>query len=626
MTKPPFIDLSFAPARVQSRPSTDGGLVLSSALELEKPPSSVGAMLRLWATTAPDRPFLAERAPDGSWRTMTYGQVLAGVRSLGQVLLDRGIDAEHPVMLLSGNSVDHALLHLAALEIGVPAAPISPAYSLVSQDLAKVRYINDLLTPGLVFAADGAAFERALEALDPKMVMVGANPREGDEVLSDLLTTPPGPALEDAAAAVGPDTVAKVLFTSGSTGMPKGVKNTQQMLCSNQQAIAQLWPFLRDRPPVIVDWLPWSHTFGGNHNFNMVLFNGGTLYIDGGKPAPGLFETTVANLREVPATMHFNVPAGFAQLVPRLQDDEELREVFFRDLDVLFYAAAALPQHLWEQLEELSIQARGARVRMLSAWGSTETSPMATSVHFSIEQAGVIGLPAPGTEIKLAPVGTKAELRVKGPNVTPGYWRQPDLTTEAFDDDGFFKMGDAGRLADADEPSKGIVFDGRLAENFKLTSGTWVHTGELRISVVAACAPVVQDVVLTGHDREEVGILVFPNFAACRSEVGATSDTPTHELVADPVVQRAIAMGLNSHNERNSAGSTRIGRALLMTEPPDIDANEITDKGYLNQGSVLERRAELIERLYRGRGPDIVICDPSPGGSSLPRGGSVGSE
>lgn len=608
MTKPQFIDLHFAPAEVITRPDGADGMVLSSPMTLGEPATSVAAMLEFWAAAAPDRPFLAERAPDGSWRTITYSETLHAVGSLAQALLERGADPDHPVMLLSGNSIDSALVQLAAMEVGVPAAPISPAYSLMSQDFAKVRFISELLTPSIVFAADGGAFAGSLRALDPARVVVGANPRSDDESLRDLLTGSRGDAVETAAESVGPETIAKVLFTSGSTGLPKGVKNTQRMLCSNQQAIAQLWPFLRDRPPVIVDWLPWSHTFGGNHNFNMILFNGGTLYIDGGKPAPALFDTTVENLRDIPATMYFNVPAGYAQLVPRLQNDAGLRESFFRDLDVLFYAAAALPQNLWEQLEDLSIAARSARVRMLSAWGSTETSPMATAVHFAIERAGVIGLPAPGSEIKLAPVGDKMELRVRGPNVTPGYWRQPELTSTAFDDDGYFKMGDAGRLIDGEDPSQGLAFDGRIAENFKLTSGTWVHTGELRVAVLSSCAPLIQDAVLTGHDRDEIGLLIFPNIAALQNIVTDLADgAPIEAFLHHPTVHQAIAAGLRAHNEQNSAGSRRIARALLMIEPPNIDANEITDKGYVNQRAVLDGRADLVDRLYQGAGADVVV-------------------
>ena len=608
MEKRPFIDLAFAPARVETRPSKDGGLILSSPMTLDPPPVSIGAMLTHWATETPDRVFLAERAHDRSWRSLTYSAAHRTVRSLGQALLERGLDAEHPVILLSGNSIDNALLQLAAMEVGVPASPISTAYSLISQDLLKVRYIYDLLTPGLVYAADGTIFDRVLTVLDPERVVVSSNPRDGDEVLSDLLTTPPGSALDNATSKVGPNTVAKVLFTSGSTGMPKGVENTQRMLCSNQQAITQVWSFLGDRPPVIVDWLPWSHTFGANHNFNMILFNGGTLYIDGGKPAPGLFATTVENLRDVSTTMYFNVPAGYALLIPYLQADPELRDRFFGDLDVLFYAAAALPQTLWEQLEELSIASRGERVRMLSAWGSTETAPMATTVHFTIEQAGVIGLPAPGTEIKLAPVGAKMELRVKGPNVTPGYWRQPELTETAFDDDGFFRMGDAGKLVDADEPAKGLVFDGRIAENFKLLSGTWVHAGDLRVAAIAACAPVIQDAVVTGHDLDEIGLVIFPNLAACRGLIPEAIDAMgAGELVVHPVVLETVMAGLRTHNERNPSGSRRIARALLLVDPPNIDANEITDKGYLNQRAVLDHRADLVQRLYGDGGPDVVV-------------------
>jgi feruloyl-CoA synthase len=358
----------------------------------------------------------------------------------------------------------------------------------------------------------------------------------------------------------------------------------------------------------MVDWLPWSHTFGGNHNFNLALRNGGTLYVDGGKPAPGLIETTVRNLREVPSTFHFNVPRGYEMLIPFLERDAVLRETFFRDLDALFYAAAALPQHLWEALERLSVQATGRRVAMLSAWGSTETAPSCTQIHFPIERAGVIGLPGAGTEIKLAPVDGKLELRVKGPNVTPGYWRRPELTRELFDEDGFLKTGDAGKLADPEDPSRGILFDGRLAENFKLTSGTWVHVGELRLEVIAAGAPVVQDVVVTGHGRQEVGLLVFLNPAGCRSLCrDLAADAPLADLIRRPEVRDRLAAALAGHNAIHRASSRRIARALLLADPPSIQAGEVTDKGYVNQRAVLERRAAAVERLYEGSpggGPD----------------------
>ncbi len=692
--RPPWKPLRLAPVEIRTERRADGALLLRSRQALLPYPRCLGEWFRHWAAVAPERTFLAERAAGGAgggdaaadgWRRVSYGAALEAVERLGGALLARGLDAERPVAILSENGIDNGLLQLAALHVGVPVAPVSPAYSLLSADHRKLRSILERVRPGLIYAEDGAAFGRALAALPEGAagaeVVVSADgakgPAEGraagaghnasdahdanDEngancangandasdqngandargtnganeargasgagnaggvrpagrmpagrpwtMFAELLGAAPGPEVARRFAAVGPDTVAKILFTSGSTGAPKGVINTQRMLCSNQQAIAQGWPFLEERPPVIVDWLPWSHTFGGNHNFNLVLRNGGTLYIDRGKPAPGAIETTLRNLREVPSTLHFNVPRGYDLLLPHLENDAELREVFFRDLDALFYAAAALPPHLWTRLEEVSAAATGRRVTMLAAWGSTETAPCATQVHFRIERAGNIGLPLPGTEIKLAPAGDRHELRVRGPNVTPGYWRQEDGGGAAFDEEGFLAMGDAGRLEDPENPERGLVFDGRLAENFKLTSGTWVHVGDLRTAVIAAGAPVVQDAVVTGHGRETVGLLIFPNAAACRAlcggrpEAGALAEAPLAELVRHPAVRQALAAGLAAHNAANPASSRRIGRALLLAEPPSIDAGEITDKGYINQRAVLERRAALVERLYGG--------------------------
>ena len=614
MDKAPFKSLRLAPAEVETRPLPGGGLVLRSRHELQPYPRCLGELLRHWARAAPDRTFLAERDGEGGWRRVTYAAALDAVERIAGALLERGLGPERPVTLLSDNGVDHGLLQLAALHVGIPAVPVSPAYSLLATDHAQLRYILELVRPGLVYAGEGVRFAGALKAAAAEVVVSADPPQDlAATLFGDLLKTPPGPAVEERFAAVGPDTVAKVLFTSGSTGKPKGVLNTQRMLVSNQQALAQAWPFLEERPPVIVDWLPWSHTFGGNHNFNLVLRNGGTLYIDGGKPAPGLIETTARNLREVPSTFHFNVPRGFEMLIPHLERDRVLRETFFRDLDAVFYAAAALPQPLWEALERLSVLATGRRAVMLSAWGSTETAPSATQVHFLIERAGVIGLPGAGTEIKLAPLAPlsprdgKLELRVKGPNVTPGYWRRPELTAEVFDEDGFLKTGDAGRLADPHDPAKGILFDGRLAENFKLTSGTWVHVGELRLAVIAAAAPLIQDVVVTGHDRQEIGLLVFPNPAGCRALCPALpADTPLAGLIREPEVHRRLRACLEAHNAANPGNSRRIARVLLLAEPPSIQAGEITDKGYVNQRAVLERRAGIVERLHGG-GPEVIV-------------------
>ncbi len=613
MSKPPFASLRFAPAAVDVERRAEGVRVLRSPQPLEPYARCLGEHLERWAREAPDRCFLAERA-GAVWRRLTFGEALAQARAIGAALLTRDLSAERPVLVLSDNAIDHALLMLGAMHVGVPVAPVSPAYSLMSKDFAKVKAIAALLKPGLVYAADGAKFAGVLGALDfgGAEIVIGANPPAGLKATAFAdLRGAPGPEVDQAFAAVGPDTIAKFLFTSGSTGEPKGVINTQRMLCSNQQAVSQLWPFLAQNvngPPVIVDWLPWNHTFGANHNFNMMLANGGTLYIDEGKPVPGLIEKTVANLREVSPTIYFNVPRGFDALIPFLEKDAALRKNFFRDLQLIFYAAAALPQNLWEKLENLSIQERGKRTVMVSSWGATETAPMVTSVHYEIERAGVIGLPAPGTELKMVPNENKLELRVRGPNVTPGYWKRPDLTREAFDEEGFYRIGDAGRFADENDPARGIVFDGRIAEDFKLMSGVWVHVGALRIKALALLASVAQDIVVAGHDREEIGFLMFANLAGCRSLCpDLPADAPIEAVLADARVVEAMRKGMAQLKQENGGSSTHATRAMLMAEPPSIDANEITDKGYINQRAVLTRRAALVARLYAEQADDAVI-------------------
>jgi feruloyl-CoA synthase len=574
-------DLRFAPADLDVEKRPDGSIILRSPQKLKPHARAIGEWLLHWAAKTPERVLVAERAPQG-WRKVTYAQALEAARRIGQAFLDRGLDASKPVAILSDNGVDHALIMLGALHVGVPVAPISPAYSLMSKDHAKLKLIFDLVRPGLVWTADPAKFAPALAA-------VGATAT----ALDSLMQAAPTARVDEAFARIGPATLAKILFTSGSTGMPKGVVNTHGMLCANQQMLAQGWPFVEDRPPVVVDWLPWNHTFGGNHNFNLVLRNGGTLYVDGGKPAPGLAEITAQNLKEIAPTMYFNVPRGYDLLLSFLERDAELRRNFFKDLDVLFYAAAALPQNLWERIEKLAVQEKSGRLAMLSAWGSTETSPLATQVHFHIERAGVIGLPVAGCELKLVPSAGKLEVRVKGPNLTPGYYQRDDLTKAAFDEEGYYRIGDAVKFADPDAPAKGIVFDGRVAEDFKLATGTWVHVGAVRVKLIAAGDPVIQDAVITGHDRNEIGALVFLNPAAAK------------DLSADAVRAR-IAEALRKLAAETGAGSsTHPVRALVMTEPPSIDANEITDKGYMNQRAVLERRAALVERLYTG-GADVI--------------------
>jgi feruloyl-CoA synthase len=564
------------------RTPLEGGFVLKSPIPLGDVPRCAGEMLVRWAKETPERVFLAERATSGEWRTMTYADTLAHVRVLAQLVIDRGLGPVRPLMILSGNSIDQALLTLACMHVGVAVAPVSPAYSLASKDFAKLGALARILQPGAVWVSDPKPFDAALAALDRTL---------GRSATRLDLTQRPAhtPDVDEAFARVGPRTIAKILFTSGSTGSPKGVVNTQEMLCSNQAAIATTWPFLTERPPVVVDWLPWSHTFGANHNFFMVLWHGGTLYIDEGKPAPGAFEATLKNLRDISPTLYFNVPRGFDLLVGKLEEDDALAATFFRELDLIFYAAAALSQPTWERLEAVSKKARGSKVTMVSAWGSTETSPLVTQVHFEIDRAGVIGLPAPGCELAFVPAGgtsDKLEMRVRGPNVSPGYWAAGGaIEPSARDEHGFYPMGDAGRLADASAPEKGVVFDGRTAENFKLTTGTWVHVGELRIAVVGACAPLVQDAVVTGHDRDDVGLLIF-----------ASAEGQRNENLAGELSRRLAA--LNAKNAARGGSSNRIKRALVLEEPPSIDAGEITDKGYINQRAVLDRRAAQVEALY----------------------------
>ena len=568
--------LRFAPPRVEVERRADGAILLRSPLALGAHARAVGEWLVHWAKTAPRRVFLAERN-DGGWRRVSYLETLDRVRRIGQGLLDRGLDASKPIVILSDNSVDHALLALGAMHVGVPVAPVSPAYSLMSKDFAKLKAIFELLRPELVWTSDAEKFAPALAA-------VGASPTPIAELLAAKATS----RVDEAFGRIGPDTVAKILFTSGSTGVPKGVINTQRMLTVNQEQYALVWPFLGDRPQVLVDWLPWNHTFGGNNNFGMMLRNGGTLYIDAGKPAPGLVEISARNLKEVSPTLYFNVPRGFDLLLPFLERDAELRKNFFRELGLMVYAGAALPQNLWERMQALAVAERGARLPLISAWGSTETAPMATGVHYAVDRAGIIGLPVPGCELKLVPAAGKLEVRVKGPNVTPGYYGRDDLTKAAFDEEGYYRIGDALKFVDPEEPGRGLAFDGRIAEDFKLSTGTWVHVGATRVGLIAAGDPLIQDAVITGHERSEVGALVFLNAAAVKARGLDNAGVRGH--------LRAAMENLAA--ETGTGSSTHPVRALVMSEPPSIDANEITDKGYINQRAVLERRAALVEEMH----------------------------
>ncbi|NKE64282.1 feruloyl-CoA synthase [Ramlibacter sp. RBP-2] len=584
----PFGDeLALAPPRVEVLARPDGSLVLRNPLPLQPFARCVGDWLEHWASATPDALFLAERDAEGRWRKVAYRQARERVGRIAQGLLDARFAAGRPVVILSDNAIEAALLGLAAMHVGRPFCMVSSAYCRLTKNYSKISGILDMLSPALVYASDARVYGPAVQAWGSKSpVYFGANAAEhpGAGTFASLEAASETTAVMDAFAAIRPAGHAKYLLTSGSTGFPKVVINTHRMLCANQQQISQVWPFLTRHPLVLVDWLPWSHTFGGNHNFNMVLSHGGAMYIDEGRPAPGLIEHSVRNLREVGPNFYFNVPRGFDMLLPYLEQDEATARDVFANLEGIFYAAAALPQSLWQRLEAVAARVRERPVWFTSAWGSTETSPGMTAVHWRIAQAGCLGLPLPGGELKLTPNGNKLEMRVRGPNIFPGYLNQDDLTRAAFDEEGFYRIGDAGQLVDPKDPSQGVAFDGRVAEDFKLSTGTWVSVGTLRPRIVSAMAPHVADVVITGHDRDEMGLLVFP--------------TPQARAIPEAELHSHLLEAMRRLADEGGGSSQFPTRALVQAESPSADAGEITDKGYINQRAVLEHRAAEVAALY----------------------------
>ncbi|HXZ22827.1 MAG TPA: feruloyl-CoA synthase [Pseudolabrys sp.] len=580
----------------------DGVIHIRAAQELGRYHDTLSQPLEHWARAAPDRVFLAQRDLQGQWRKLSYAEVLADVRRIAAALLRRGLSPEKPIVMLSGNDIEQALLGLAAMYVGIPYAPISPAYSLMSSDFGKLRAIVNLLTPGLVFANDGGPFARAIYATVPDEieVVVTRNPPSDRKttLFADLLGGGDDAGVAVANRAVTPQTIAKFLFTSGSTGSPKAVINTHRMLCSNQAMLASGFAFVRDEPPIVIDWLPWSHTFGSNHNFNMVLTYGGSLYIDEGNPTPPGVPKTVRNLCEIAPTIYFNVPKGYEALIPHFRDDEALRRNFFSRLKVLFYAGAGLNQASWDELTRLAVATTGERIIFLSSLGSTETSPLALACCWDFDRPGNIGLPTPGVELKLVPNEGKLEARLRGPHITPGYWRQEQLTREAFDEEGFYRIGDALKFVDPNNPGKGLLFDGRIAEDFKLSTGTWASVGPLRVRFVDHFAPYVRDVVFAGADRDDIAVLVFPEIEACRKLAGLAANAAPAEVVNAPAVRKKFAELLTGLAAVSSGSSNRVERAILMADPPSMDKGEMTDKGSINQRAVLKNRAALVDELY----------------------------
>ncbi|KFC71214.1 Feruloyl-CoA synthetase [Devosia sp. LC5] len=597
--------------RAEVRTAEDGTHYVRSQEELAAYPRTMTDRLAHWALSDPDRVFLADRGQSGAWRRLSYGEAYARVRSLAQVLIDAGLSAEHPLLILSGNEIEHALLGYAAMLAGVPHAPLSPAYSLVSKDFGKLRHIVSLLEPGMVYASDGDRFGAAIAAtIDPATpLVVRCNPPAGRAVrlFDDLVDTVPTAAVRAANAEVTPDTIAKFLFTSGSTGMPKAVITTQRMLTCNQEMIRTALAFLADEPPVLVDWMPWNHVAGGSHNLGIALYNGGSFYIDDGLATPEGMKRTVRNLSEIAPTIYFNVPKGYEFLVGHLSADAMLRDNFFSRLKVMQYAGASLAQHVWDGLDTAARNATGQRIRIITGYGSTETAPFAFTTTWTVDRAGLVGLPAAGMEIKLVPNEEKLELRLRGPNVTPGYWKQADKTAEAFDEEGYYKIGDALKFADPDDLGKGFVFDGRMTEDFKLATGTWVNAGGVRIGAIGAGAPLLRDLVLTGLDRNFIGALIFPDFEVCRQLAGLDASASGDAIVAHPMVRAAFQERFDALAAKATGSAGHIARAVVLAAPPSIDAGEITDKGSINQRAVIAGRAQAFADLYAEPAPGHVL-------------------
>ncbi len=618
---PPFRKMNWLPRDIAVDRRPDGSMVMQSRIPLQPYAPHIPALVAKWAAAAPDRTWIAQRkGADRQWRRISYAEGKASIDSLTQALLDLGVPAGRPLAILSGNSLEHALITQAGMQARLPVAPFSPSYSLLSQDHAKLKYLFNLVKPAAVLVQDGVQFQKALNALQANgqldglpVIHVDRAP-EGisSHAFDTLARTPVTPAVQASIDAITPETIGKLLFTSGSTGMPKAVINTQRMMCANVAQGNQVRNQPGPGPTVVLDWMPWNHTMGGNSTFHGLLGEGGTLYIDDGRPVPGQYEETLNNLREIAPSLYSSAPSGYAMLAAALEKDDALARNFFKNLNLLAYGGARLPDDLYGRMQALAVQYTGHRIVFYTGWGSTETAPTSTGTYWETERVGLIGLPFPGVQLKMLPTPTPGmyELRLKGINVFPGYHAQPELTAAAFDEEGFYKIGDAGVLSDPADPAAGLIFAGRVTEEFKLTTGTFVHVGELRTDCITACSPVLLDALVAGQDRPYIGLLAWPNLAACRALIGQ-ADAGFDAIVAHPAVREAVRRGLQAHNATTQgASSRRIGRVVLLTEPPSIDGNELTDKGYINQKAGLTRRAALVDRLYADvPGDDVIVLE-----------------
>lgn len=577
----------------------DGSILVWQEGRLQGWPDRMSDRIHHWAGLDPDRIWMAERDSAGDWRRVSYGQMLAWVRSIGQRLLDMGLSTDRPLAILSANSIAHGLMALGAQYVGIPSAAIAPAYATSSGEFEKLRSVRDQITPGAVFADDTTAFAKAIADVLPGLPVIGQTGPGITLGWNELIATPVTAEVDAANAATGPETVAKFLFTSGTTGNPKAVIQTQRMMCANMEQMTDCYAYLRDEPPIILDWAPWNHVAAGNLCFNTAIYLGGTFHIDGGRPVRGLMDQTIQNLREVRPNWYFNVPIGYEMLVEAMRADPSLAEAFFSRMKLTYYAGAAMASHTWRALEELAVQATGQRVMLATGLGATETAPFALFNTDPTAAPGCIGVPAKEITLKLVPVEDKWEARVKGPNVTPGYWRNQKLTREAFDDEGFYCLGDALRFADPADPGKGFFFDGRVAENFKLNTGTWVAVGPLRAKLTDALGGLVRDAVIVGEGEGSLGALLVPFRPAIEALVGDASLSDA-ELYAHPALRAVIAERLKAYNATATGSSLRVPRVMMLVEPLNLDRGEVTDKGSVNQRAVRNHRGDLVAAIYAG--------------------------
>ena len=579
----------------------DGSILLRATEPLEPHHYRLTERLMHWAMVAPNRIFIGQKNKEGKWDTLTYSETFLSVKKVGQALLDRKLSKETPIAILSENSIEHAVLALACLHVGIPYSAISPAYSLRSNDFEKLKYIVEMLSPRLIFVSDAEKYSKALRSVAKNIEVVSCT--EADigvptTNFDSLLSTTPTQAVASAFNSIEPGTMAKILFTSGSTGLPKGAINTHENISTNWQQITQTFPFIKESPPVFLDWLPWHHTFGGNHNFGFTINHGGSLFIDDGDPSPEGIIKTIANLKEISPTIYFNVPKGFEELIPHFNKDKLLCEKFFSQLKMLFYAGAGMPQHVWNAWEELSLKTIGEKIMIGTGLGCTESSPSALFASSPGGFAGWLGVPVPGLELKLVPSGGKWEARYRGKNIFPGYWKQPALTAAAFDEEGFYRTGDALKFVEPSDPNRGMIFDGRLTEDFKLSTGTWVHVGLLLSQLIAAGKGLIQDAVITGHQENFVGAIVFVGLEYCRKLSGLGMNASRQNLIEHPLVIQQLKHVLETMNKQNIGSSMLIKHAAFADFDLSLDRGEITDKGTINQGKVIENHPEALVKFY----------------------------